>query len=91
MNLEIILSIVVMIVTFILGLVAKKVTWISNNLIPLQNLIIGLVTSLIYSFITKDFSIAIASAGLMTGGTYDLVKNLKDLVDEKISPEEASG
>ena len=91
MNLEIILSVVVIVVTFILGLVAKKVTWISNNLIPLQNLIIGVITSLIYYFITKDFSIAVASAGLMTGGTYDLVKNLKDLVDEKISPEEASG
>ena len=91
MNLEIILSIVVMIVTFILGLVAKKVTWISNNLIPLQNLIIGVITSLIYYFITKDFSIAIASAGLMTGGAYDLVKNLKDLVGSKTSPEEVSG
>ena len=91
MNLEIILSIVVMIVTFILGLVAKKVTWISNNLIPLQNLIIGVITSLIYYFITKDFSIAVASAGIMAGGPYDLVKNLKDLVGSKISPEEASG
>ena len=91
MNLEIILSIVVMIVTFILGLVAKKVTWISNNLIPLQNLIIGVITSLIYYFITKDFSIAIASAGLMTGGAYDLVKNLKDLAESKTSPEEVSG
>ena len=91
MNLEMILSIVVMIVTFILGLVAKKVTWISNNLIPLQNLIIGVITSLIYYFITKDFSIAVASAGLMAGGAYDLVKNLKDLVGSKISPEEASG
>lgn len=91
MNLEIILSIVVMIVTFILGLVAKKVTWISNNLIPLQNLIIGVITSLIYYFITKDFSIAVANAGIMAGGAYDLVKNLKDLVGSKISPEEASG
>ena len=91
MNLEIILSIVVMIVTFILGLVAKKVTWISNNLIPLQNLIIGVITSLIYYFITKDFFFFVASAGIMAGGAYDLVKNLKDLVGSKISPEEASG
>lgn len=91
MNLEIILSIVVMLVTFILGLIAKKVSWISNNLIPLQNLIIGVITALIYYFITKDFSIAIASSGLMMGGTYDLVKNLKDLIGSKISSEEASG
>ena len=82
MNLEIILSIVVMIATFILGLVAKKVTWISNNLIPLQNLVIGVIMALIYFFITKDISIAIVSAGIMTGGAYDLVKNLKELVEE---------
>ena len=91
MNLEIILSVVVMIVTFILGLVAKKVTWISNNWIPLQNLIIGVIMALIYFFITKDISIAIVSAGIMTGGAYDLVKNLKELVEEKTSPEEVSG
>ena len=91
MNLEIILSVVVMIVTFILGLVAKKVTLISNNLIPLQNLVIGVIMALIYFFITKDISIAIVSAGIMTGGAYDLVKNLKELVEEKTSPEEVSG
>ena len=51
MNLEIILSVVVIVVTFILGLVAKKVTWISNNLIPLQNLVIGVIMALIYFFI----------------------------------------
>ena len=91
MNLEIILSVVVMIVTFILGLVAKKVTWISNNLIPLQNLVIDVIMALIYFFITKDISIAIVSAGIMSGGAYDLVKNLKELVEEKTSPEEVSG
>ncbi len=91
MNLEIILSVVVIVVTFILGLVAKKVTWISNNLIPLQNLVIDVIMALIYFFITKDISIAIVSAGIMTGGAYDLVKNLKELVEEKTSPEEVSG
>ena len=91
MNLEIILSVVVIVVTFILGLVAKKVTWISNNLIPLQNWVIGVIMALIYFFITKDISIAIVSAGIMTGGAYDLVKNLKELVEEKTSPEEVSG
>ena len=91
MNLEIILSVVVMIVTFILGLVAKKVTWISNNLIPLQNLVIGVIMALIYFFFFIDISIAIVSAGIMTGGAYDLVKNLKELVEEKTSPEEVSG
>lgn len=92
MNMEIILSLVVMVVTFILGIIAKKVPWISNNLIPLQNLAIGIIMALIYWFITKSFSIAIASAGLMMGGTYDLINNLKLVISNKNNVEEgASG
>lgn len=63
-------------VTFVLGLIAKKVSWFKNNLIPLQNLIIGLVVAIIEWIITKDFSIAITTSGLLAGGIYDLGKNL---------------
>ena len=56
---------------------------INNKIIPLQNLIIGLVTALIYYLITKDFSLVLAGVGLFTGGTYDIVNNLKKLLDEK--------
>ena len=79
MNTEIIMSLVTIVVTFILGLIAKKVSWVSNNLIPLQNLIIGVIVALIYYFMTKDISINIALSGLLTGGTYDIIKNLKEL------------
>ena len=47
MNTEIIMSLVTIVVTFILGLIAKKISWVSDNLIPLQNLVIGIIVGLI--------------------------------------------
>lgn len=88
MNTEIIMSLVTIVVTFILGLIAKKVNWVSDNLIPLQNLIIGIIVSLIYYFMTKDVSINIALSGLLTGGTYDIIKNLKELINNSSNNEE---
>ena len=74
--------IVTSIVTFILGIIVKKMPKINNKLIPIQNLIIGLITSLIYYLITKDFSLVLAGVGLFTGGTYDIVNNLQKLIPE---------
>ena len=81
MNTEIIMSIVTIVVTFILGLISKKVSWVSNNLIPLQNLLIGIIMAIIYYFMTKDISINILLSGILTGGTYDILKNLKELTN----------
>ena len=81
MNTEIIMSIVTIVVTFILGLISKKISWVSNNLIPLQNLLIGIIMSIIYYFMTKDISINILLSGILTGGTYDILKNLKELTN----------
>ena len=81
MNTEIIMSIVTIVVTFILGLISKKISWVSNNLIPLQNLLIGIIMAIIYYFMTKDISINILLSGILTGGTYDILKNLKELTN----------
>lgn len=81
MNTEIIMSIVTIVVTFILGLISKKLSWVSNNLIPLQNLLIGIIMAIIYYFMTKDISINILLSGILTGGTYDILKNLKELTN----------
>lgn len=81
MNTEIIMSLITIVVTFILGLIVKKVNWVSDNLIPLQNLVIGIIVSLIYYFMTKDVSINIALSGLLSGGTYDIFKNLKEFIN----------
>ena len=81
MNIEIIMSLVTIVATLILGLLAKKATWISDHIIPIQNLFIGIVVSIIYYFMTKDVSVTIAMSGIIAGGTYDIVKNLKALTD----------
>lgn len=87
MNTEIIMSLITIVVTFILGLIVKKVNWVSDNLIPLQNLVIGIIVSLIYYFMTKDVSINIALSGLLSGGTYDIFKNLKEFINNSSNNE----
>lgn len=81
MELSTIVALVTMVVTFICGIIAKKVSWFDNKLIPIQNLAIGIIASLIEFIITKDFKGSIAMVGLMTGGTYDLIKNLNNLLN----------
>ena len=78
-NVELI-SIVTFGVTILMGIIAKKVKFISNNLIPIQNITIGLVVALIEFLITKDFSYSIAVSGLVAGGVYDIVHNLDKII-----------
>lgn len=79
MELTQIITLVTIVVTWILGYVAKKSTWINNNLIPVQNITVGLIVAIIEWIITKDFSIALATSGLIAGGSYDIVHNLNKL------------
>ena len=81
MELTTIIGVVTVIVTFILGLVSKKSTYIDNHLIPIQNLLIGLIACGINYAITKDLNLTIAGLGLFTGGTYDIASNLKKLTE----------
>ena len=79
MELTDILTIVTIVITWLLGIVAKKSKFIKNNLIPIQNLFIGLVIAIIEWIVTKDFKIAIALSGLIAGGTYDIFHNLEKI------------
>lgn len=79
MTLEAIIAVVTMVVTFICGLIAKKVKWFDNNLIPIQNILIGIIVAVIEWIITKDFSTAIAVSGLIAGGVYDIGHNLQKM------------
>ena len=74
-----IIAIVTFIVTYICGFIVKKIPQISNKLIPLQNLAIGIIVAVIEWIITKDFSTAIMLSGLLAGGVYDISHNLKKL------------
>lgn len=83
MELTDILTIVTIIITWLSGIVAKKSNFIKNNLIPLQNLIIGLVIAIIEWIITKDFKVAIALSGVLAGGLYDIPNNLAKIFSKK--------
>lgn len=87
-----ILTIVSIIVTWILGIVAKKVSWFNNYLIPVQNIVIGVIFMLIEFAITQDFNAAIALSGLFAGGAYDVFNNLKKIltkVEETVKTNES--
>ena len=74
-----ILTIVTFFVTLILGFITKKYPKISNKIIPIQNLSIGLIVAIVEFAITKNFKVSIAVSGLLAGGTYDIVHNLNKL------------
>lgn len=80
MELTQIITLVTIIATWLLGILAKKSSFINNNLIPIQNILIGVVVAIIEWIITKDFSIAIATSGLIAGGTYDVIHNLEKIL-----------
>ena len=79
MELAQIITLVTFIVTLILGFASKKSKFISNNLIPVQNLLIGLIVAVVEWIITKDFNTAIALSGIMAGGAYDIVHNIQKM------------
>lgn len=79
MEFEYLLALITIIVEIVLGFISKKCPKISNKLIPLQNLIVGIVVAIVEFIITKDFKIALALSGLIAGGSYDIVHNLRKL------------
>ena len=78
-----IVAFVTFIVTFILGLFSKKSTFIKNEMIPIQNILVGVVVAIIEWIITKDFNTAILVSGIVAGGTYDIFHNLEKILRSK--------
>ena len=79
------ISLVTFIVTLILEKKKKKSTFIKNELIPIQNILVGLIVAIIEWIITKDFNTAIMVSGILAGGTYDIFHNLEKILREKNS------
>ena len=79
------ISLVTFIVTLILGIISKKNSFIRNELIPIQNSLVGLIVAIIEWIITKDFNTAIMVSGILAGGTYDIFHNLEKILREKNS------
>lgn len=82
MSAEYLLSLITILVSLFMGVIVKKLPILNNKVIPIQNLLIGMMVALINFIMTKDFSIAISVSGLIAGGTYDIVHNLKKIVKE---------
>lgn len=82
MSLEYLVALVTIIIEILLGFISKKNPKIKNQLIPIQNLLVGLVVAIIEYILTKDFETAIAISGLIAGGTYDIVHNLRKIKGE---------
>lgn len=74
------ITLVTIVVTWILGIISKEYTALNNKLIPIQNILVGVIVAIIEWVITKDFSTAIALSGLIAGGSYDIFHNLEKLV-----------
>lgn len=80
MELEQIITIVTFLVTLVMGAISKKNPALSNKIIPIQNLAVGVIVAVVEFIITKNFSTAIALSGIVAGGTYDIIHNLEKLV-----------
>ena len=83
MELTQIITVVTVILTWILGIFTKKSKFISNNLIPIQNILIGLTVAIIEWVITKDFKVALALSGLLAGGAYDVINNINKMIKKE--------
>lgn len=79
-NRELIITLLTMTLTWILGFISKRCPYINNNLIIIQNIVIGLAVSIFYFIITKDFNLAITLSGLFAETGYNLVHNIEKLI-----------
>ena len=82
MSTQTIFELVTFVVTLILGELTKRTNLVEDKKIPIQNLIVGLIVAFVEFFITKDFETSIAVSGLLAGGTYDLIHNIRKLKGE---------
>lgn len=91
-----IIEIITILITLVLGFIAKKNPKFNNKRIPIQNLLIGIASFVVNYIITKDINGSLIFSGLLAGGAYDLFKNFKDLdvipkdLDESILESEVS-
>ena len=83
MELSTLISLVTVIVTWVLGVISKKHTKLNNKLIPIQNIVVGLIVALIEWIVTKNFKVAIALSGIFAGGAYDVINNINKMIREQ--------
>lgn len=70
-NMEMIISIISFLTTYILGLIAKKTNYLQSKIIPIQNLLIMTISVLFFYFVSGDISLVIASGSPVATLIYD--------------------
>ena len=80
-NTELIITLLTVTLTWVLGFLSKRCPYINNNLIIIQNIVIGLSVSIFYFAITKDFNLAITLSGVFAETGYNLIHNIEKLID----------
>lgn len=80
-NIETIITIVTIIITWVCGELAKKSKHILNNRIPIQNIIIAVTMTALYWFATGDISITVASGSPIATLIYDAIHSIKKEVE----------
>ncbi len=78
------ISVVTFFATLILGYFSKKSSFIKNEMIPLQNLLVGVIVTVIEWIITKDIETSIMISGILAGGTYDIFHNLEKILKKSV-------
>lgn len=84
MEISTIMEIATVVITLILGYVAKKNPKFNNKRIPVQNLLIGIASFVINFIVTKDINGSLVFSGLLAGGTYDLLKNTYFILNNEV-------
>ena len=79
-NTELIITLLTVTLTWVLGFLSKWCPYINNNLIIIQNIVIGLSVSIFYFAITKDFNLAITLSGVFAETGYNLIHNIEKLI-----------
>ena len=76
-NMDVVIAICTMIITWSMGYLAKKNPFFNNNLIPLQNILIMVVVVSIYWYLTGDFNMVVASSSPVATIIYDTFHCIK--------------
>lgn len=77
-TLETIIPVITVIISYIFGILAKKFNWYESKYIPIQNGIIGILSSIIYYIAVPESNFVVvlftALSGFAAGGIYDASK-----------------
>lgn len=76
-NMEVIIMVITMVITWVFGLLTKKNEMLSNKLIPYQNIIIMAIATAVYYYATGSFSMVVASGSPIATLLYDMVHTSK--------------